>query len=61
MALADVYDALVSERVYKKGWTHDEAVLEILAKKGSHFDPDIVDAFSAEAGKFQAVAERDRD
>jgi len=45
MAVADVYDALVSRRVYKQGMSHDEALLILAEGKGSHFDPDVVDAF----------------
>ena len=61
MALADVYDALVSERVYKKRWTHEDTTSEIITKRGSHFDPDVVDAFIAESTNFKAIAERYRD
>jgi len=56
-----VYDALVSERVYKKRWTHEDTTSEIIAKRGTHFDPDVVDAFVAEADNFKAIAERYRD
>ena len=46
VAVADVYDALTTKRVYKPAFTH-EAAAEILYKsRGSHFDPDLVDAFS---------------
>ncbi|KHK03708.1 response regulator [Desulfovibrio sp. TomC] len=45
MALADVYDALISRRVYKKPFTHAQAVAIILEGRGTHFDPDMVDAF----------------
>lgn len=45
MALADVFDALTTARVYKKAWTMEDAVACILEEKGKHFDPDIVDAF----------------
>ena len=45
MALSDVYDALVSKRVYKSAFTHAEAKNIILEGKETHFDPDIVDAF----------------
>jgi putative nucleotidyltransferase with HDIG domain len=38
-ALVDVYDALVSERPYKRAWTHQEAVEEIVRQSGAHFDP----------------------
>lgn len=47
LAVVDVYDALVSRRVYKPEYTHAEAVLEIEAGRGTQFDPEIVDAFLA--------------
>lgn len=61
MSIADNYDALVSERVYKKGWTHKEAAQEIIHHKGSHFDPLIVQAFIAEQDHFQEIAEKYKD
>ena len=45
MALADVYDALISKRVYKPAFSHDKAKEIILAGKGRHFDPAVVEAF----------------
>ncbi len=45
VALADVYDALISERVYKSKWSEEEAKSYILAQRGKHFDPEVVDAF----------------
>lgn len=58
MAVADVYDALISRRVYKDPIPH-EAALEIIANgSGSHFDPDIVDAFLNIAREFQRIAQR---
>jgi putative two-component system response regulator len=45
MAIADVYDALVSERPYKKPFTHEQAVEIIRKDSGTHFDPKIVEAF----------------
>lgn len=45
MALADVYDALVSKRVYKEALPHDLAVEIITSERGRHFDPAVVDAF----------------
>jgi putative two-component system response regulator len=45
MAIADVYDALISRRVYKPPFTHTKAVDIIKEGKGQHFDPDMVDAF----------------
>ena len=61
MSLADMYDALISERVYKSGWEHEEAVKEILSKRGTHFDPIVVEAFAAERDRFQIIAQRHRD
>lgn len=58
MAVADVYDALISRRVYKEGMPHEGAVEIIRQGRGSHFDPDICDAFLAHVEQFQAIAER---
>jgi putative two-component system response regulator len=58
MAVADVYDALISRRVYKDGMPHDKAVGIIREGSGSHFDPDIVEAFLAIEGEFRAIASR---
>jgi putative two-component system response regulator len=44
-AIADVFDALTSERPYKKAWPLEEAYTHIIAHKGSHFDPALVEAF----------------
>ncbi|MBW8896638.1 MAG: two-component system response regulator [Massilia sp.] len=56
MAVADVYDALISRRVYKPPFTHQEA-LDIMKKgRGSHFDPDVIDAFFAIEQRFAAIA-----
>lgn len=56
MALADVYDALISKRVYKAAMTHEQAKAVILAGRGTHFDPDVVDTFVAEQDKFIETA-----
>lgn len=61
MSLADMYDALISERVYKKEWTHDQAVTEIISKKGTHFDPAVVEAFVLEQDHFQEIAQKHKD
>jgi len=58
MAVADVYDALISRRVYKEGMPHAKAEQIMIDGRGSHFDPDILDAFIACADKFRAVAAR---
>jgi putative two-component system response regulator len=47
MAVADIYDALVDDRVYRKGMSHDEACGIIVSGRGTQFDPSIVDAFKA--------------
>ena len=60
MALSDVYDALISKRVYKGAFTHDEAKNIILESRGTHFDPDIVDAFIKREPKFIEIMERFR-
>jgi len=56
MAIADVYDALVSERPYKKPFSHDEAVEIIKKDSGTHFDPQIVEAFVNVADDFWVEA-----
>ncbi|WP_016957546.1 response regulator [Catenovulum agarivorans] len=58
MAVADVYDALISRRVYKDPMPHDKAVQIIIDGKGSHFDPDMVDAFIDLADEFKNIAAR---
>jgi putative two-component system response regulator len=56
MAVADVYDALISRRVYKEGMSHEQAVQLITEGRGSHFDPDIADAFLELQDEFIAIA-----
>ena len=58
MAIADVYDALISRRVYKEGMPHEKAVQIIVDGRGNHFDPDMVDAFLELQNDFKAVAEK---
>jgi putative two-component system response regulator len=58
VALADVYDALTSRRVYKPSLPHEEAVQKIRAAAGQHFDPQVVAAFLAVESKFHALARR---
>jgi putative two-component system response regulator len=58
MAVADVYDALISRRVYKDGMTHEQAVHIMLEGRGSHFDADMIDAFIEIQQKFIAIAHR---
>ena len=61
MALSDVYDALISKRVYKNALTHDEARTIILEGRGTHFDPDIVDAFIITEVKFLKIMRKFKD
>ncbi len=58
MAVADVYDALISRRVYKEGMPHQQAAEIIAQGRGSHFDPDVVDAFFQIEQTFVAIAQR---
>ena len=61
MAVADVYDALISRRVYKPAFTHQQA-LDVMRKgRGTHFDPDVLDAFFEIEGQFAAIADEFRD
>ena len=61
IALADVYDALTSNRPYKKAYSHDKSYRIILAGRGTHFDPDVVDAFAAVAEDFRAIMKKMKD
>jgi putative two-component system response regulator len=58
VALADVYDALTSRRVYKEAFTHATARSIILEDRGGHFDPDVVDAFLASERLFLDIRQR---
>ena len=58
MALADVFDALISRRVYKEPMSYDAAREIIINDRGSHFDPDIVDAFIDRFDAFREIAEQ---
>jgi response regulator RpfG family c-di-GMP phosphodiesterase len=61
MALADVYDAMSSRRVYKSAMDHDEVAETIINGKGIHFDPDVVDAFVEAISEFKEIATKFRD
>ena len=56
MALADVYDAIISRRVYKPALTHDEAINIIGKGRGQQFDPDVVDAFIEIQDSFRNIS-----
>jgi len=58
MAVADVYDALISRRVYKPAFSHETAVGIMKEGRGTHFDPDILDAFLDIEETFRAIAEK---
>lgn len=58
MAVADVYDALISRRVYKEGMSHEKAAEIMLQGRASHFDPDVLDAFMELQAEFQEIARR---
>lgn len=55
MAVADVYDALISKRCYKAAFLHEQAVVIILGQRGKQFDPAIVDAFSGITEQFSEI------
>jgi response regulator RpfG family c-di-GMP phosphodiesterase len=55
VALADVYDALTTKRFYKEAFSHDKAKQIILTLKGTHFDPEVVDAFLALEDQFERI------
>ncbi|MBF0407072.1 MAG: two-component system response regulator [Candidatus Riflebacteria bacterium] len=56
MAIADVYDALISKRCYKKPLTHKDAVRIISEEKEKHFDPDLIDCFLEVSNEFAKIA-----
>lgn len=57
VAVADVYDALVSQRIYKPGLSHEDACRLIQEGAGTHFDPRVVNAFEARQDDFRRIAE----
>ena len=58
MALADVFDAIIFQRAYKPPLPFEQALAFIKEKRGSHFDPDVVDAFLACLDEFQSIAKQ---
>jgi putative two-component system response regulator len=56
MAVADVYDALITARAYRPAFTHETALELIRQGRGEHFDPDVVDAMLAIEERFTAIA-----
>ncbi|WP_395699731.1 HD domain-containing phosphohydrolase [Aquabacterium sp.] len=61
MALADVFDALISRRVYKPAFPHEQAYQMIVKERGLQFDPDVVQAFIDVYGELRAIAEAHAD
>lgn len=55
VALANVYDSLRSELAYKRAWSHEEALTQIVSESGKHFDPSLVQVFSQHHTKFDAI------
>ncbi|MEN8006420.1 MAG: HD domain-containing phosphohydrolase [Candidatus Krumholzibacteriota bacterium] len=58
LAICDVYDALTSNRVYKKAWTHEETEKTIREGAGSQFDPDLVEIFFEDQEELIQVREK---
>jgi putative two-component system response regulator len=58
MAIADVYDALIEQKSYKKSYTHEEAAGIIAQGKGTHFDPTLVDLFITVADQFRSISKQ---
>lgn len=56
MAVADVYDALISRRIYKPPFPHHEAVDTMRKERGKHFDPDILDCMLETEAQFADIA-----
>ena len=61
LAIADVYDALTSRRVYKDAWAKGDALQVLRDKSGVQFDPDLVEVFLEDVGELDAIRERHTD
>lgn len=61
MCIVDVYDALISQRAYKKPWTHEKACEAIVGRSGTQFDPLLIEAFKREQESFRLIAESIKD
>jgi HD-GYP domain-containing protein (c-di-GMP phosphodiesterase class II) len=57
-AVADVYDALTSNRSYKKAWYSGQAYEMIVNERGEHFDPEVVDVFAEHFDEIKAIQEQ---
>jgi response regulator RpfG family c-di-GMP phosphodiesterase len=60
-AIADVFDALGSDRCYKKAWELDKITQLFKDEKGKHFDPDLVDLFFANLPEFLKIRDELKD
>jgi len=58
VAIADVYDALSSQRVYKEPWAQEQVLDELMKERGKHFDPEMIDAFFIALDSITAVGKR---
>ena len=58
MAIADVFDALTSERPYKKAWSTEDAVAHLKAEAGQHFDPNFISLFLDHLHEIIEIKER---
>jgi len=56
VTVADVFDALVSQRTYKRAWTMDEAISYLKEQRGKHFDAKCVDAFLSDLGQVETIS-----
>ena len=61
MAIADVYDALISKRIYKPAFSHEESLVLMRKGRSSHFDPDVLDVFLQIADQFHAISQKFRE
>lgn len=61
VAIADVFDALTSERPYKKAWSFDDATQLILSESGKHFDPRLVKVFRESLAEFKMIMHKYKD
>jgi len=58
MALADIYDAMTSERCYKEAFSHEKVKNIITQERGAHLDPDVVDSFLRQESVWLTIKER---
>lgn len=61
LAISDVFDALISDRCYKKAWPLDKVINLMKEERGHHFDPDLVDIFFDQLNAFIAIKENNED